>query len=133
MINSIDRRSFLQKTTLLASAVSFSSSLSNGMFGGVTNIRDSEIPFLGAADVARLIQSKKISSVELTQLMLSRIFEIDKKINAFNVLMEEEALTNAKKADEMLSRGEIMGPLHGVPISIKDSFRIKGVVTMLFR
>jgi amidase len=99
------------------------------MFGGVTNIRDSEIPFLGAADVARLIQSKKISSVELTQLMLSRIFEIDKKINAINVLMYEEAMTNAKKADEMQSRGEILGPLHGVPITIKDSFRIKGVVT----
>jgi amidase len=128
MKNSIDRRSFLQKTTLLTSAVSFGSSLSNGIFGEETKISDSDIPFLGAVDVARLILSKKISSVELTQLMLSRIFEIDKKINAFNVLMEEEALTNAKKADEMLSRGEIMGPLHGVPISIKDSFRIKGVV-----
>ncbi len=129
MKNSINRRSFLQKTTLLVSAVSFNSSLSNGMFGGDTNVRDSEIPFLGATEIVDLILGKKISSVELTRLMLSRITEIDKKINAINVLMEEEALTNARKADEMLSRGEILGPLHGVPITIKDSFRIKGVVT----
>ncbi len=129
MKNSIDRRSFLHKTSLMASAVSFSSSLSYGMLGSDTNVRDSEIPFLGATEIVDLILRKKISSVELTRLMLSRINEIDKKINAINVLMEEEALTNAKKADEMLSRGEILGPLHGVPITIKDSFRIKGVVT----
>jgi len=129
MNNSIDRRSFLQKTTLLASAVSFRPYISNCMTGGGTNAADSEIHFMGAAEIAGLIRGKKISSVELTRLMLSRIAEIDKKINAINVLMEEEALTNAKKADEMLARGEILGPLHGVPITIKDSFRIKGVVT----
>jgi amidase len=129
MKNFIDRRSFLQKTTLMASAFSVSPSLSNVMFGGETNVSDSEIPFLGATEALNLILSKKISSVELTRLMLSRIAEIDKKINAINVLLEEEALTNARKADEMLARGEIMGPLHGVPITIKDSFRIKGVVT----
>jgi amidase len=129
MKNSINRRSFLQKTSILASAVSFGSSLSSCISGGDTNISDSEIPFMGAGEVARLILNKKLSSVELTRLMLSRIAEIDQKINAINVLMEEEALANAKMADEMLARGEVLGPLHGVPITIKDSFRIKGVVT----
>ena len=60
MKNSIDRRSFLHKTTLMASAVSFSSSLSYGMFGDDTNVRDSEIPFLGATEIVDLILRKKI-------------------------------------------------------------------------
>jgi len=129
MKNSINRRLFLQKTALLASSVTLSSSLSNCMNGVDTNISDSEIPFLGASEVARLILNKKLSSVELTELMLSRIDGIGKRINAINVLLKEEALENARRADEMLARGEILGSLHGVPITIKDSFRVKGVVT----
>jgi amidase len=99
------------------------------MFRNKINVRETDIHFLGAAEIAGLIRNKKISSVELTQLMLSRIADIDKEINAINVLVDEEALANARKADEMLARGKIIGPLHGVPITIKDSFRIKEVVT----
>ena len=73
------------------------------MNGGDTNISDSEIPFLGASEVARLILNKKLSSVELTQLMLSRIAEIDNRINAINVLLKEEA--NSTTTDESQNSG----------------------------
>lgn len=129
MNKSIDRRSFLRKSIITASAVSISPSFSDGTILNDAHITDAEMPFLGALEIAALIRSKKISSVEVTSLMLSRIAEIDKKVNAINVLLEEEVMENARLADEMLGRGKILGPLHGVPITIKDSFRIKGVVT----
>jgi len=125
----IHRRSFLQKASLLASAASVSPYMSSCDTGSNKIYADSEIPFLSATGLAGMIRNKKISSLEVTKLMLSRIKSIDKKINAINVLLEEEALQKAREADEALSRGEILGPLHGVPITIKDSFRIKGVVT----
>lgn len=129
MKNSIDRRSFLQKASLLASAAAINPFISDVKAGNNTDYSDSEIPYLGATKVAGLIRNKKISSVELTRLMLSRIAEFDKKINAYNILLEEEALMMAGKADELLAGGKILGPLHGVPVNIKDSFRVKGVVT----
>jgi len=129
MKTSINRRSFLQKASILASSATFSPYLTSCKTINEKIYSDSEIPFLSAIEAASMIASKKISSVELTQLMLSRIAEIDKKINAINVLLGDEALEKAREADEALSRGEIHGPLHGVPITIKDSFRIKGVVT----
>jgi amidase len=129
MKKNIDRRTFLQKASFLASVPALSSFIPN--LGNKTgkSMTDTEIPFYSATQAASLIRNKKISSLELTQLMLSRIDSIDKKINAINVLLEEEALRQAREADEKLAKGEIMGPLHGVPMTIKDSFRIKGVIT----
>jgi len=90
---------------------------------------DEELYFQSATEVAQLIINKKISSVELTNTILSRIEKIEPKINAINVLLTEEALEKAKEADNALAKGKIIGPLHGVPITIKDTFRIKGVLT----
>jgi amidase len=125
----IRRRSFLQKASLLASATTLSPFITECNAGKETIYTDSEIPFLSATEIAYLIRNKKLSSVEVTRLMLSRIASIDQKINSINVLLEEEALIKAREADEALSRGKIMGALHGVPMTIKDSFRIQGVVT----
>ena len=90
---------------------------------------DEELYFQSASDVAQLIINKKISSVELTNMILARIEKIEPKINAINVLLTEEALEKAKEADNTLAKGNIIGPLHGVPVTIKDTFRIKGVLT----
>lgn len=90
---------------------------------------DEELHFQSASDVAQQIINKKISSVELTNMILARIEKIEPKINAINVLLAEEALEKAKEADNALAKGNIIGPLHGVPVTIKDTFRIKGVLT----
>jgi len=87
------------------------------------------IYYKSASEVANMIIDKKISSVELTQMMLSRIEKIEPEVNAINVLLAEQALQQAKDADDALTRREISGPLHGVPITIKDSFQIKGIIT----
>ena len=80
------------------------------------------------AELASDLASKKISSVELTQHFLTRIKQHDKTLNSFITLTEEEALRNAKAADELLAAGK-GGPLTGIPIAQKDIFCTDGIKT----
>lgn len=86
----------------------------------------SEIAFLSASELARKISTKQISSVELTKLYIDRIERFDGAINAVVVRIFDEALASAEIADAMQARGETLGPLHGVPMTIKESYVIKG-------
>jgi amidase len=70
--------------------------------------------------ISRMIRSKEISSVELTQLLLDRIAVIDKILNSYITVMAESALNSAKELDDELKAGKYRGPMHGVPIAIKD-------------
>src|SRR3989344_8220994 len=74
------------------------------------------------------LKEKKFSSVELTQAVLDRIKEVDPKVNAFVTVTHEEALKQAKKADELLASGQHL-PLLGIPISVRDNFSTIGVKT----
>lgn len=76
--------------------------------------------------MARMIRERKISSVELIGVHLEQIRKVNPAINAVVELLEEPALRQAKAADAKLARGEPCGPLHGVPISIKDSIDVQG-------
>jgi amidase len=88
-----------------------------------------DLDFASATEVARAIRKHEISSLALTRRILKRIEKYNPDLVAISTLMKEEALKRAQEADEALDRGEIWGPLHGVPITIKDSFRIEGVIT----
>ena len=85
-----------------------------------------ELGFWSALDAAAAIHQKKISSVELTRLVLERIERFDPALNAFAYRIREDAVARAKQADEMLARGESLGPFHGVPINVKESFGVAG-------
>lgn len=74
------------------------------------------------------LKSREISSVELTKAYLERIKKVDPKINAFVTVTEEEALKNAKDADERRMNGSEL-PLLGIPLSIKDNFSTNGIRT----
>ncbi len=76
--------------------------------------------------MARGIRSGEISSVELVRAHLERIEGINPAINAVVELLSESALRRAKEADRQLAAGEAIGPLHGVPFSIKDSIDVAG-------
>lgn len=86
-----------------------------------------EILFSSAQDIIKGIKSKKFSAVEVMQEHLDRIKIVNPKINAIvQQLDPNEALAEAKKADEAVARGKILGKLQGLPITIKDATQVKG-------
>lgn len=85
--------------------------------------------YMSATKLASLIRSKKISATEAVENFIARIQKVNPLINAVVTPCFERALEEAKKADAMLARGEAMGPLHGVPMTIKDSIDTDGVVS----
>src|SRR4029077_258809 len=88
------------------------------------------IHYSSLRDVARRIQSKEISPVELTTWMLDGIAAVDPNLKSYATVMREQALEAAKRAEEEIQRGMYRGPLHGVPIAVKDLCYTKGIRTM---
>ena len=89
----------------------------------------SELAFLPAHELARRIRRKEIPSHELLALYLDRIARLGGPINAVPVLDAERATARAREADAALARGELWGPLHGVPMTVKESFNVTGLPT----
>ena len=81
-----------------------------------------DLAFRPARELARLVRSGAISSVELTRHCIERIERYDGDINAVVVRTFERALEDAAAADAALARGEASGPLHGLPLTIKESY-----------
>jgi len=79
---------------------------------------------MSALELAAMIKNKDISSVELTQLYIDRINQYDGDINAVVVRTFDQALKDAADSDSKLATGEDLGPLHGVPMTIKESYAI---------
>jgi amidase len=85
--------------------------------------------FQSATDAAQAVRRKEVSSRELTEMLLTRIGEVNPELNAVVELRREAALREAAAADEAIARGDATGPLHGVPMTIKDSFNVAGLHT----
>ena len=88
-----------------------------------------EITSASAIAIARAIRGKEISAVEVVQAHLDRISDVNPRLNAVVALCAERALDEAREADAALVRGDATGPLHGVPMTLKDSLDTEGVVT----
>ena len=88
-----------------------------------------EITYASATELARAIRRRKVSSQEVIEAHLRRIEEVNPKLNAMVQLTAESATAQAQKADQALAKGEIVGPLHGVPFTVKDSIENAGVIT----
>jgi amidase len=84
---------------------------------------------MSATKLAQLIREKKVSSVELVKAHYARIDAVNPKLNAVVQFCRERALAEAKSADDALSSGKVKGPLHGVPMTIKDSWDTEGVIS----
>ena len=85
--------------------------------------------FRSATDAALAVRRKELSSRELTETLLARIEAANPAVNAVVELRPEAALSEAAAADEATARGDDAGPLHGVPMTIKDSFDVAGMRT----
>ena len=90
-----------------------------------------DLSYRSAMDLARMIRTGQISPVEAVRHSLDRIAAINPKLNAFCFIYEEEALTNAKEAERAIRENRPVGPLHGVPIALKDFTATKGKRTTL--
>ena len=86
-----------------------------------------ELTFLSAVSMAEQIRQKKLSPVELVEAHLARIEKLNPKLNAFVHVDVEGARRQARAAEESGTRGEKLGPLHGIPISIKSSIEVTGM------
>lgn len=89
-------------------------------------IRTNEICRLTLAETARELRLKRLSPVEVTAAYLLRIQELDPKLHAFITVMQSDAQSAAKAAEREILQGEYRGPLHGIPIAIKDIIDTKG-------
>lgn len=95
----------------------------------MTSMPGFELSDLTAAELASLIRAKQVSPVEVTSHFLDRIARYDRELNAFITTVPELAIANAHRAEAAVIAGDPLGPLHGVPIGIKDLDATKGIRT----
>src|SRR5262245_19298316 len=91
---------------------------------------DTDLCYTSAVELAALIRAKKLSPVELTRAVLACIEALNPRLNAFCTPTPELALADARRAEEAVMRGAPLGPLHGLPYSIKDLAFTRGIRTM---
>jgi len=89
----------------------------------------SELAFLSASEISRAFAQKKLSPVELTQALLARIEHLQPTLHAFIRIDGDAALDAARVAEREITAGRIRGPLHGVPIGLKDIIDVAGLPT----
>jgi aspartyl-tRNA(Asn)/glutamyl-tRNA(Gln) amidotransferase subunit A len=97
-------------------------------------VNEDELTDLSLAQAARLIHLGQLSPVELTQAHLDRIQRLDPQVNSYITVTAESALEQARRAEAEVRRGEMatgrpLGPLHGIPLALKDLYETQGVRT----
>jgi amidase len=90
---------------------------------------DSELHYLDLLEVGRQIQSRQRSSLEVTQAQLARVNALEPQLHSYATIMQEQALADARRADEEIAKGLARGPLHGVPLAVKDLLWTAGTPT----
>ena len=90
---------------------------------------DTPLHFKTITELAAQIESKALSPVEVTEAMLDRIRAQDPQYKSYATVMAEQARASAQAAERAIATGNYLGPLHGVPIAVKDLCFTKGVAT----
>jgi aspartyl-tRNA(Asn)/glutamyl-tRNA(Gln) amidotransferase subunit A len=88
-----------------------------------------ETTHLGLEEAATLLRERRVSPVELTEACLARIATLEPRLNAFVTVTAELARAQAREAERELAAGRDRGPLHGIPVAVKDLFATKGIRT----
>ena len=80
-------------------------------------------------EMSELLRTRKVSPVELVEATLQRIEDVGPKLNCFVTVTGDYALERAKQAEREISAGKYRGPMHGIPIAVKDIYATKGIRT----
>ena len=91
---------------------------------------ESPLYYKTISQIAELLSSKKLSPVELTKVMLDRIEKLDDRLKSYATITAEQAMAAAQQAEQEITAGNYLGPLHGVPIGVKDLLFTNGIHTM---
>jgi amidase len=135
MSEKMSRRDALKLGTNAAVTAAMTSLLSDSSAGANLNPATSpdsspDICYLRAVDMARLIREKKLSAREVMQAHLKQINRVNSRVNAIVTLVpEEQLMAQAAAADESLAKGKVLGPLHGMPVGVKDLHETAGIRT----
>lgn len=121
----VTRRNLLK----VASAALLTTQMPNLMAAPFKQKKSSELAWTPGWQLRDLIVNKSLSPVELTRYFLERIERLDPAINSYITVDSEGAMAQAKIAEGMVMKGKPLGPLHGLPISIKDLIETKGLRT----
>src|SRR6478672_7652953 len=123
------RRTFVK--SLSATAVTLMSGVGNtrSMESHAAGASAADATWLSLTEASRLIRDKKVSPVDLTQGCLNRIDRLNPRLNAFITVTADAALQQAQKAEAEIQKGHWRGPLHGIPLALKDLFDTAGVLT----
>src|ERR1700704_2518455 len=127
MSNKIGRRDFLGTVAFVGAAAAAGSASLVGSAQAATEMTG-DITSKSATELAAAIRSKQLSSRAVVDAHLAQIAKVNPKLNAIVQLTADSARKEADEADAALARGEIKGPLHGVPITIKDTLETSGVI-----
>jgi amidase len=123
------RRDFFRQATLAAKSITVAAlGTSTARAAGSSDSED-ELIYMSATKLAGLIRAKKVSATEAVEAYIARQIEVNDKLNAVVMNCFSRARAEAKAADAAAARGKWMGPLHGVPITIKDSLDTEGVIS----
>jgi len=90
---------------------------------------ETDLAFTPVTELAQLVRERKVSPVELVRMYLERIDRWDDRLHAYVTVSRDAALEQAKQAEAAVTRGDRVGPLHGIPIAVKDQFLTKGIRT----
>ena len=92
-------------------------------------MQPAEIPYLSATALGGLIAAREVTPLEAVDAYLSRIEQVDSRLNAYITVCAEAARQEARQAGAEIARGEYRGPLHGVPVAVKDQIHTRGLLT----
>ena len=94
-------------------------------------MESSNIPFLSVTELSELIKAREVSPVEVVDAYLERIERVDSSLHSYLTVAGDEAREAARESEQALARGEYRGPLHGIPVAVKDQLLTRGIRTTL--
>ena len=94
-------------------------------------VQEKPLYYLTIHEARKLIQSRALSPVELTRAVLKRIEAVDGRLHAYLNLMADNALAEARVAEAEILRGDYKGPLHGIPVAVKDQLDVQGAPALI--